>query len=134
MIPLSIHHIGYLVKKMAPAIEQFQKLGYQIIQEPVLDTIRQVTITFLSKDDYVIELVQPENETSVVASLLKKYKNSPYHICYSSEHFSEDVKMLTDTGYLAIDIPTTAPACKGHNVQFFIHPNLGMIEIMDMHS
>lgn len=134
MLSLPIHHIGYLVKNTQKAVEQFTVLGFQIFQNTIFDSIRQVSITFMEKDGYTVELVQPVSVDSVAAGLLKKYKNSPYHICYSSNHFTDDTKYLTTHGYLAIDEPTIAPACNNHNVQFFIHPSLGMIEIMDMHS
>ena len=33
------------------------------------------------------ELVSPAAEDSVVSGLMKKYKNSPYHICYQTRDF-----------------------------------------------
>lgn len=134
MLSLTTHHIGYLVKNMNESIKQFKILGYQLTNETITDQMRQIYITFLCKDGYRVELIQPISETSVVAGLMKKHKNSPYHICYTSDCFIEDTGYLTSHGYLAIDEPLAAPACDGHNVQFFIHPELGMIEIMDIHS
>ena len=69
---MKIHHIGYLVRKIDRAIQEFGDLGYQVLQETVYDDYRQVQICFMEKDGYVIELVSPTTKTSVVRDLLKK--------------------------------------------------------------
>ena len=83
MSTLTIHHIGYLVKKIVPAIRNFEALGFQVVREVTRDDIREVDICFLEKDGYRVELVSPYSATSVVAGLLKKYKNCPYHMAMS---------------------------------------------------
>ena len=127
----TIHHIGYLVKKIEKSIQAFEALGYQISSPTVYDSIREVDICFLTKDGYCIELVSPKTETSVVAHLMKKYKNSPYHICYSCEDFDNQLEALQQNGYLMIDTPCAAPALGNQRVVFLMHPNLGMIELLD---
>ena len=98
MPTLRVHHIGYLVKKIESAIRAFQNLGYETVQDTIYDEIRKVNICFLEKDGYCIELVSPAAEDSVVSGLLKKFKNSPYHICYETAHFEEDYQRLTNEG------------------------------------
>ena len=75
MLPFKIHHIGYLVKKIDAAIRDFAQLGYVVTQNTVFDSFRKIHICFMEKDGYVIELVSPADENSIVAGLLKKYKN-----------------------------------------------------------
>ena len=130
MLTLKVHHIGYLVKKMDAAIQSFENLGYHTIQGAVYDDIRKVNICFLDKDGYQIELVSPVSEDSVVSGLMKKYKNSPYHICYETENFDKDYKTLTENGFTAIDTPTPAPALKNREVVFLMHASMGMIELL----
>ena len=96
MSTLTIHHIGYLVKKIVPAIRSFEALGFQVAREVTRDDIREVDICFLEKDGYRVELVSPYSATSVVAGLLKKYKNCPYHICYETSHFEEALEELKE--------------------------------------
>ena len=67
MSTLTIHHIGYLVKKIVPAIRSFEALGFQVAREVTRDDIREVDICFLEKDGYRVELVSPYSATSVVA-------------------------------------------------------------------
>ena len=130
MPALKVHHIGYLVKKMDKAVQNFENLGYQIFQDTVYDDIRKVHICFLQKDGYLVELISPAAEDSVVSGLMKKYKNSPYHICYETNAFAQDYQMLLESGFTAIDTPTPAPALQNRDVVFLISPVIGMIELL----
>lgn len=127
---LKVHHIGYLVKKLDNAINSFGKLGYEVVQDTVYDDIRKVNICFMEKDGYLIELVSPVSADSVVSGLMKKYKNSPYHICYESSDFDKDCKLLASEGFMAIDTPTPAPALQGREVVFMTNASMGMIELI----
>lgn len=130
MPALKIHHIGYLVKKIEKAKHTFETLGYRTEQDIVYDAIRKVNICFLIKDGYRIELVSPTSEDSVVSGLLKKYKNSPYHICYETEDYESAYEELTASGFIAIDSPTPAPALGDREVVFLTSASLGMIELI----
>ncbi|MCI8772341.1 MAG: lactoylglutathione lyase [Lachnospiraceae bacterium] len=134
MPTLRVHHIGYLVKKIESAIRAFQNLGYETVQDTIYDEIRKVNICFLEKDGYCIELVSPVSEDSVVSGLLKKFKNSPYHICYETAHFEEDYQRLTNEGFLSIDTPTPAPALQNRRVVFLTNRAMGMIELLECPS
>ena len=132
MLQLKIHHIGYLVKKIESAKSGFEALGY-LPEGPVFyDSIRKADICFLSKDSYRVELVCPKCEDSIVWNLLKKYKNAPYHICYETYSFEEDLSYLTLHGFTAMGVPTPAPAIDGRRVVFLMSPTLGMIELLDV--
>lgn len=130
MSALTVHHIGYLVKKIEKAKDTFLSLGFQIEQDTRRDEIRKVDICFLLKDDYRIELVSPYAEDSVVSGLMKRYKNSPYHICYETADFEAALASLTENGFIAIDTPTPAPALGGRDVIFLSSAILGMIELI----
>lgn len=130
MPSLKIHHIGYLVKKIEKAKQTFEALGYHVEQDTVRDEIRKVDICFLTKDGYRVELVSPFSEESVVAGLLKKYKNTPYHICYEADDPEAAYAELTANGFAAIDTPTPAPALGGCKVVFLTSPVIGMIELI----
>ena len=128
---LSIHHIGYLVKKGQKAQASFLTLGYHTVQDWVRDDARGIDISFLEKDGVTIELVSPFREDSSVSGLMRRIKNSPYHICYVSESLEKDAAALRAQGYLPITEPAPAPACGGHPVQFFLHPAVGMVELVE---
>lgn len=133
MNTMRIHHIGYLVKKIDAAIKAFEGLGYTLSKPSSYDEIRKANIAFLSKDGQCVELVSPASEDSVVFNLLKKYKNSPYHICYESGrgNFEEDLEYLTSHGYTAIDTPTEAPCIDKRRVVFLMNSQIGIIELLE---
>ena len=62
---------------------------------------------------------------------LKTYKNAPYHICYESDNFAADTAALEGGGYLRMGQPQAAPAICGRRVVFFMHPAMGMIEVVE---
>lgn len=125
------HHIGYLVKNIDKATAEFTKLGYSIIKEKQYDDYRKVDITFLEMGGYVVELVAPAANGSVVDGIMNRYKNAPYHICYEVEDFENTAIKLSENGYVAIDDATPAPAIDGKRVQFFMNRFAGMIEIVE---
>lgn len=130
MSTLKIHHIGYLVKKIEKAKQTFEQLGYRTEQDIVYDDIRKINICFMVMGDCRVELVSPVSEDSVVAGLIRKYKNSPYHICYETDDYEAAYAELTAGGFLAIDTPTPAPALSGRKVVFLTSAAIGMIELI----
>lgn len=128
---MKVNHIGYLVKKLEKAKKEFLNLGYQVMQEDVYDDFRGINISFLEKDGYVVELVEPVSADSVVGSLQKKVGNSPYHICYEVESIEQAIEELRLKRYVSWDEPHEAKAFGGKRVCFLIHPYLGMIELLE---
>lgn len=128
---MKIHHIGYLVKKLPRAAEAFEALGYVRLGDVTADGYRKVDILFLEKDGYVIELVSPNAPDSVVAGLIKTYKNAPYHICYLCGDLEKESECLVSAGYFQIDAPMPAPALEGRRVCFLMHPQMGMVELLE---
>ena len=108
---MTIHHIGYLVKRLERAQKAFEELGYAVVQEPMRDASRKVDIVFLSKDGYRIELVSPYDSSSVVAGLLTRTGNSPYHVCYEVDDLDAEIARLRDARYVLSGDPAPAPAC-----------------------
>ena len=128
---MRIHHIGYLVKKLEKAAEEFEKLGYVRLGDVTDDTYRKVEILFLEKDGYVVELVSPNAPDSVVSGLIRTYKNAPYHICYACEDLDGEIERLAGSGYVQIDAPMPAPAIGGRRVCFLMNRVAGMIELLE---
>lgn len=131
---MKIHHIGYLVKKLERARKAFEGLGYVVEQETVRDEFRKIDILFLVKDGYRVELVSPYDPTSVVAGLLPRVGNSPYHICYEVGDLDAEVERLRNERYVVSSEAAPAPACGGGRVCFLIHPYMGMIELLEVKS
>jgi methylmalonyl-CoA/ethylmalonyl-CoA epimerase len=86
---------------------------------------------FMQNGGYVIELVAPRSERSVVWRLNKKLGNTPYHICYESDDWESDVKALLDNGFMQITEKSHAPAIGNAQVAFYMSRDIGMVELLD---
>ncbi len=128
---MKVNHIGYLVANLQKAVDEFEKLGYKAISEVTHDTLRLTDICFMQMDGYIVELVSPYDESSVVSGLLKKYKNMPYHICYESDDFDRELEFLETNGYTRMGDSLAAPALGGRRVCFLMNAKAGMIEILE---
>lgn len=128
---MRIHHIGYLVRKLDRAAARFKQLGFSVVQEAVYDEYRKIDILFMGKDGYIIELIAATSQEAVVSGLYKKFRNAPYHLCYGTSSFDEELKQLCENGYVQIDQPHPAPAFFGRRVVFLLCSDIGMIELVE---
>lgn len=129
---MKIHHIGYLVKDISAAEEWFKREGFVCKKRGIDDSIRNVRISFLEKDGYIVELVMPLNGQSAVSGLMKHHSNSPYHICYETLDLSQTVSMLVESGARLVAEAMPAPAINNKLVAFLLDPIVGLLEILDV--
>ncbi|MCD8327081.1 MAG: VOC family protein [Lachnospiraceae bacterium] len=129
---MRIDHVGYAVRRMEKAVRTFEALGYQF-DEPVDDHDRNIRIRFGQMDGYRIELVQPlsREEPSPVDTYLRRVGSMPYHICYRSDAFEQDIDDLCGKGFQVLNAPQPAAAFSGKRVSFLIHPAIGMLELVE---
>lgn len=129
---MKIDHIGYAVKKIERAKTSFEKLGYQF-EDMIEDADRNIYILFGEKDGCRIELVSPldKGKESPVDSYLSKIGPTPYHICYRSETFDDDLDQLQQQGFKMTIPPAPAIAFGGKRVAFLMNLGLGLMEIVE---
>ena len=128
---MKVHHIGYLVKNIDKALLKFECLGYSKEGKKTYDESRGINILFILNDHERIELIEPAKEESVVSDLIKKYKNTAYHICYVSNDLEKDIEMIKSNGGVQIDSPKPAIAINNKRVVFFAFASLGIIELLE---
>ena len=129
IMEFEIDHIGYLVKNIELSIEAFKELGFSE-ERKIYDEIRKAELCFMSKEGYCVELIAPSRESELY-SLIKKYKNTAYHICYSVEDLDEAIAFLEDKGYFMFKEREAAPAFgEGAEVVFLMHSDVGMVELL----
>lgn len=133
---MQIHHVGYLVKSIRNAVKEFEHLGFLTETDEegrhiVYDGYRQIYIAFMINGPYRIELVEPAGQDSPIYGLLKKYKNSPYHICYVAQDFDQEIKNLEESGWILFQPPSKAPAIQNRRVAFLMNTGIGMIEVVE---
>ena len=121
---MNVDHIGYAVKNIDASRQAFEELGY--VFDPVVnDTDRNIFIS--------IELVSPLDPAlpSPVDGMLKKSGNTPYHICYTSSRFEDDIKELQQKRFLLTIPPAPACAFGGRRVAFLYHLQIGLLELVE---
>ena len=129
---MKIHHVGYLTKNMRKSQERFYVLGYTEEKTVEYDSIRDINISFLKNGEYLIELIEPASKASPMYELLKRYANTPYHFCYEVNDISQKIKELEDTGYHVLHAPEIAPCIDDNLVSFLYHPEIGIIELVQL--
>lgn len=131
---IKIHHLGYLVKNILKAKNVFIDMGFQLKKNIILDDVRNAYICFLDGNGTLIELIQPTIESPIYA-LLKKYQNTPYHICYEVEDIFKEIQNLEEKGFFLFRETEIAPAISSNaKVAFLIHRDVGMIELLQDNS
>ena len=131
MQSLTIDHVGYLVKNVNKAITKFEALGFCMDSDVINDADRDITIVFLQKDGYRIELVSPLSDQSVVYNLIKKMGNTPYHFCYQCDDIEDTIRDLGQYGFVCFNLPAKAIAFNNRKVCFLMNPSIGMIELVE---
>ena len=117
---MNVDHIGYSVKNIDASRQAFEELG-------------NIFISFGRLGDYRIELVSPLDPAlpSPVDGTLKKSGNTPYHICYTSSRFEDDIKELQQKRFLLTIPPAPACAFGGRRVAFLYHLQIGLLELVE---
>lgn len=130
---MNINHIGYAVKRIDRAIKALEELGFTF-ESIIEDTDRNVKISFGEKDGYRIELVSPLNKDrkSPVDQYISGMPGTPYHICYESANFNQEIDRLTQKGFKIIIEPRPAAAFGDRKVVFLMSLGFGLMEIVEV--
>lgn len=127
------HHIGIATLNIKESISLYKRLGYKLLNNDIVkDSNQNVELAFMKKMNHpLIELVHPVNESSPVASILKKMRTTPYHTCYEISGINEKIKELNKIGFLLVMKPTPAVAFENRKIAFLYHKSFGIIELLD---
>ncbi len=66
---------------------------------------------------------------SPVDAYLSKIGPTPYHICYQSDYFDEEIAELLKNGFKNVIPPASAVAFGGKRVVFMMSLGVGLLEI-----
>lgn len=113
-------------------IIQYKELGFKEETEIIFDDLRNIKIIFIKNEDYRIELIESLSEKSTFYNLLKKYKNTFYHVCYETTELETTLKELRNKGYMPITQADIAPAIDNQRVIFLMNPQMGIIELVEI--
>ncbi len=128
---MTVHHLGYLVKDINKARQAFAALGFACASEPFPDADEDAELQFLQNGSCTVELVSPRSERSSVWELMKRRKNSPYHLCFECADFDAELAALEADGFLRVGDVRRAPAMDNRRICFLYGASIGLIELLE---
>lgn len=131
---MKIHHIGYIVKDIEKSMKEFIHLGFEKSGSIIEDENRNIKILFIKNGEYLIELVSPISEKSIVSNLLKKSGSTPYHICYETENITTEISRFESKGFIKLEFSEQVPAMPNSNIAFLYSTNIGLVELVQFNN
>lgn len=106
-----LHHIGYVVPRIGPALSRFVDEGARVLVEPIDDPIQKVTVALLSCDgDVPIELVAPTPGLDSPVEARLRRGGGFDHLCYSVRDVAASLGEEEERGSLIVCQPVFAVA------------------------
>jgi methylmalonyl-CoA/ethylmalonyl-CoA epimerase len=130
---MNLHHVGVVVKSVTESAELYvNQMGMRALGPPVQDDIQRVIVQFLIRegDTTSIELIEPVDGNSPVASLLRK-GGGLAHLCYEVEDMEASLESAQQKGALVISGPVPAAAFHQLRVAFLFYRGIGVIEFLE---
>jgi methylmalonyl-CoA epimerase len=116
---IKIDHLGIAVPDLADAVAAFEALGFRVEATHEVPT-EKVKTAFLPVGESHLELLEPTDETSVIARFLEK-RSGLHHVCFLVSDIDSMLADLQKRGVRLID-ETPRPGAGGCRVAF-IHPS-----------
>lgn len=123
-----IHHIGIVVTDINKSIDIYNKIGFELEDNIVIDDVQKNRIAFL-KSGYCLklELIEPLDEESSVYNFREGY----HHICYEAEQGEDIIQKFKKMKIGKIFTPPIiSPALDNRKVVFACLQNGTFIELI----
>lgn len=131
MNDIKVNHLGYIVKEINCAVNEFENIGFKFLKPIIEDKKRNMLACLMVKDGYVIEIISPMNKKSEVYSLSRKsFSGMPYHLCFETKNISGTLLKLKKRGYVIVKEPDDAILFDGRKVAFLFSRNIGLVELL----
>src|SRR5580658_5408825 len=114
--PLSLHHVGFVVAAIVPAMEGFLRSLNASWDEKIFeDPLQKVKVAFLATKpgDALIELVEPVGDSSPVRRFLNERGGGLHHMCYETGDLGAELKAFRSRGSIMVRPPVPAVAFEG---------------------
>lgn len=132
-----VHHVGFVVRSVAPTEALFDALGYRRIADAVEDPRQEATILFLRRKDAsgsepLVELICPRSEQSAVYAFSRESRFRIHHLCFAVDDIEAASTAAMATRRVQRVTPiVTAPAIGGCRIVFLFSRETGMFELVE---
>jgi len=127
-----IDHLGIAVRNIESGIAQWKEVfGYHQKTEVVINTRQKVKVVFMQKkNSFLIKLIEPFDETSPIASFVKK-GGGLHHICFKCDNIDLEMAELKEKGNIILVKPQPGEAFENEKIAFLLGKNNLAIELID---
>ena len=115
-----IDHLGIAVKSLASAKTIYEKLGFLVSPEEVVEEER-VRLVMIPVGDSRLELLEPTSDDSVIAKFLAQRGEGLHHVCLRVPDLGATVAKLKQEGIRLVSNEIKIGA--GGHRYIFVHPN-----------
>lgn len=93
-----IHHVGKVVHDVREALTQHRALGFLVDDAVYTDIEQKVTVGKVDGGSCFLELLEPLDESSPIATFAKEHTNAYHHICIEVESIGAYLKHIEKDG------------------------------------
>jgi methylmalonyl-CoA/ethylmalonyl-CoA epimerase len=130
----TLHHIGFVVASIAPAMEGFQRsLDASWDRNVFEDPSQKVRVAFLTTraGEPQIELVEPLTDRSPVHRFLRERGGGLHHFCYETNNLEAEVRSFRSRQAILVSHPVPAVAFDGRRIAWVLTRENLLIELLE---
>ncbi len=135
--PLVLHHIGFVVASIAPAMEGFcRSLNATWDQKIFEDSNQKVRVAFLTTriGEPQIELVEPAGDGSPVYKFLQEKGGGLHHFCYQTDQLDAELQAIRSRGAMLVKRPMPAVAFEGRRISWVLTRENLLVELLETNA
>jgi methylmalonyl-CoA/ethylmalonyl-CoA epimerase len=110
---LKLHHIGFVSRDLAAAVELLAAAGLEISTPADSDPVQKASARFLGVETdgrVYVEVLQPTDETSPISGFLNKRGGGLHHLCFEVEDLEAACLELRQKGMKMVVDPVDCAA------------------------
>ncbi|MGD0754902.1 MAG: VOC family protein [Bacteroidales bacterium] len=129
---MKIDHICFAVKNIQEGIAYWDRVfGYKQMTSIVENSLQNVKVTFLCKDDSItIKLIEPLERNQSLINFVNK-GGGFHHVCFKCPDINVKMDELKKEGLLTLVPPQPGEAFNNHNIAFLLARYGLNIELID---
>ena len=131
--PFLLHHIGFLVRDISTAAQDFvSRLDYVIESDVIEDPVQTAHVQFLRQLGTTswLELVMPNGVDSKLNNALRK-EGGLHHLCYEVSDIEYACEHLRSQAMLMLGEPVPAAAFPGRRIAWFMDRSGFLVELLE---
>lgn len=132
--PLALHHVGFVVAAIVPAMEGFlSSLNATWNQQIFEDPLQKVKVAFLSTrpGEPQIELVEPVGDKSPVGRFLHEKGGGLHHVCYETNSLEAELQAFRLRRAILARPPMPAVAFDGRRIAWVLTREHLLVELLE---